>query len=147
MSKASRRLRREAASAKPSRAIDLSIFAISVSFLAPIAVAQEQDASNTAENQTATKKSDEDMTEILVTGIRKALETPEENLADAEDIYRRHSQRVVFKLTPAALPEGLDQALDEQGYAKEGPGNPLPRARSIPPTALSRTARGRAAVP
>jgi ribosomal protein S18 acetylase RimI-like enzyme len=44
-----------------------------------------------------------------------------ENLRDAEDIYRRHGQRVVFKLTPASLPEGLDQALDEQGYAREAP--------------------------
>ena len=42
-----------------------------------------------------------------------------DNLRDAEDLYRRHSQRIVFKLTPASLPEGLDQALDEQGYAKE----------------------------
>jgi len=42
-----------------------------------------------------------------------------DNLRDAEDLYRRHSQRIVFKLTPASLPEDLDQALDEQGYARE----------------------------
>jgi len=42
-----------------------------------------------------------------------------DNLRDAEDLYRRHSQRVVFKLTPASLPEELDQALEEQGYARE----------------------------
>jgi|SRR5579859_631290 len=44
-----------------------------------------------------------------------------DNLRDAEELYRRHSQRVVFKLTPASLPEGLDQALDAQGYAREAP--------------------------
>jgi N-acetylglutamate synthase len=42
-----------------------------------------------------------------------------DNLRDAEDIYRRHSQRVVFKLTPASLPASLDAALAEQGYARE----------------------------
>jgi GNAT superfamily N-acetyltransferase len=44
-----------------------------------------------------------------------------DNLREAEEIYSRHHQRVVFKLTPASLPEGLDQALDELGYAREAP--------------------------
>jgi GNAT superfamily N-acetyltransferase len=42
-----------------------------------------------------------------------------DNLRDAEDLYRRHGQRIVFKLTPASLPEELDQALEAQGYARE----------------------------
>ena len=42
-----------------------------------------------------------------------------DNLRDVEDIYRRKGQRVVFKLTPASLPEGLDAVLAEQGYAQE----------------------------
>lgn len=43
----------------------------------------------------------------------------DDNLRDAEDLYRRHAQRVVFKLTPASLPEGLDEALRMRGYAQE----------------------------
>jgi ribosomal protein S18 acetylase RimI-like enzyme len=44
-----------------------------------------------------------------------------DNLRDAEDMYRRKGQRVVFKICPASLPEGLDQALAEQGYDQEAP--------------------------
>lgn len=84
MSKASRRLRREAVSAKKSRAFDLSVFAISAGLLAPLAMAQEQDASNTAENQATTKS--EEMTEILVTGIRKALATAQEIKKDSDTV-------------------------------------------------------------
>ena len=47
-------------------------------------MAQEQDA--TAADKTATTKSDEDMTEILVTGIRKALQTSQELKRDADTV-------------------------------------------------------------
>jgi ribosomal protein S18 acetylase RimI-like enzyme len=43
----------------------------------------------------------------------------DDNLRDAEALYRRRGQRVVFKLTPASLPEGLDEALAERGYGHE----------------------------
>jgi ribosomal protein S18 acetylase RimI-like enzyme len=43
----------------------------------------------------------------------------DDNLRDGEALYRRRGQRVVFKLTPAGLPEGLDQVLAERGYAHE----------------------------
>ena len=85
MSKASRRLRRQAVSATKSRAFELSVFALGASLLAPLAIAQEQDASNTAETQTTTK-SDADMTEILVTGIRKALQTSQEIKKSADTV-------------------------------------------------------------
>jgi iron complex outermembrane receptor protein len=85
VSKASRRLRRQAVSATKSCAIELSIFALGASLLAPLAIAQEQDASNSAENQTSTK-SDTDMTEILVTGIRKALQTSQEIKKEADTV-------------------------------------------------------------
>ena len=65
-------MRREAVGARKSRALDLSIFAISAGVLAPFAMAQ--DAGPAGGNQKTTK-SDEEMTEILVTGIRKALQT------------------------------------------------------------------------
>ncbi len=45
----------------------------------------------------------------------------DENLREAEEFYRRRGQRVVFKLTPASLPSGLDEALAERGYAHEAP--------------------------
>jgi len=45
----------------------------------------------------------------------------EDNLREAEELYRRRGQRVVFKLTPSSLPEGLDEALAERGYAREAP--------------------------
>jgi len=104
VSKASRRLRREAVSAKKSRAFDLSIFAISASLLAPLAMAQEQDASNTAENQ-ATTKSDENMTEILVTGIRKAL-------ASAQEI-KKESDTVVDSITATDIGAFPDKSVAE----------------------------------
>ena len=52
---------------------------------APWAMAQEQDAATPADN-TATTKSDEDLTEILVTGIRKALETSQEIKKEADTV-------------------------------------------------------------
>jgi TonB-dependent receptor len=85
VSKASKRLRREAVSAKKKlRPTDLSVFAISASLLASLAIAQEQDAASTAD-QTSTKTAD-DMAEITVTGIRKALETAQEIKKDADTV-------------------------------------------------------------
>jgi iron complex outermembrane receptor protein len=75
VSKASRRLRRDAVSAGKSRISELSILALGATLLAPYAIAQEQ-AKEQGEQTTA--KSDEDITEVLVTGIRKALQTSQE---------------------------------------------------------------------
>jgi iron complex outermembrane receptor protein len=104
VSKASRKLRREAASVKKTRPIDLSVFAISASLLAPFAIAQEQDASNTAENQAATKSADE-MTEITVTGIRKALETAQE--------IKKESDTVVDSITATDIGAFPDKSVAE----------------------------------
>jgi iron complex outermembrane recepter protein len=81
VSKASRRLRREAVGR--SRATELSILAVGATLLAPFALAQ--DAAKPAD-KTATAKSDEDMTEILVTGIRKALQTSQEIKKEADTV-------------------------------------------------------------
>ena len=86
MSKASRRLRREAVSATKSRATELSIFAVGASLLAPMAFAQEQDATNTAENTATAANPDEKLTEILVTGIRKAMQTSQEIKKEADTV-------------------------------------------------------------
>ena len=83
MSKASKRLRREAVSATKSRIAELSILALGATLLAPYAIAQDQDAAAT---NTATTKSDEDLTEILVTGIRKALATSQEIKKEADTV-------------------------------------------------------------
>jgi len=91
-------------SATKSRAIDLSIFAISAGLLAPMAMAQEQDASNTAEKQTTTK-SDESMTEILVTGIRKALATAQE--------IKKESDTVVDSITATDIGAFPDKSVAE----------------------------------
>jgi iron complex outermembrane recepter protein len=82
VSKASRRLRREAASAKQSRATELAIFVAGATLLAPWAMAQ--DAAAPADNTTT--KSDDELTEILVTGIRKALETSQEIKREADTV-------------------------------------------------------------
>jgi len=79
-------LRREAASAKKSRAFDLSIFALGASsLLAPYAIAQDAAATTPAGEQ-ETAKSGEDLTEILVTGIRKALQTSQEIKKEADTV-------------------------------------------------------------
>ncbi len=83
MSKASKKLRREAVSAKKSRLTNLSILALGATLLAPYAIAQDQDAAATA---TAAPKSEEDLTEILVTGIRKALATSQEIKKEADTV-------------------------------------------------------------
>ena len=43
----------------------------------------------------------------------------DDKIAFCERAYRDHGQRVVFKLTDAALPRDLDQFLADRGYAKE----------------------------
>ena len=54
--------------------------------LAPWALAQDQDAAAPADNTNAATKSDDDLTEILVTGIRKALETSQEIKKNADTV-------------------------------------------------------------
>jgi iron complex outermembrane recepter protein len=95
VSKASRKLRREAASVKKTRPIDLSIFAVSASLLAPFAIAQEQDAPKTAD----------EMTEITVTGIRKALETAQE--------IKKESDTVVDSITATDIGAFPDKSVAE----------------------------------
>jgi len=104
VSKASRRLRREAASATKSRVLNLSIFAIGAGLLAPLAIAQEQDSANSADNQTTTK-SDADMTEILVTGIRKALQSAQE--------IKKESDTVVDSITATDIGAFPDKSVAE----------------------------------
>ena len=82
MSKATRKLRREAACAQSSRVKELAIFAVGAGLLAPFAMGQEQDANDNA----TTTKSQEEMTEILVTGIRKALQTSQEIKREADTV-------------------------------------------------------------
>ena len=77
MSKASRKLRREAASAKTSRVTELSILALGATFLAPYAIAQEQAAAK-EQGEQSTTRSEEEVAEVLVTGIRRALQTSQE---------------------------------------------------------------------
>ncbi len=85
MSKASKRLRRVAASAKTSRVTELSILALGATLLAPYAIAQDAAASKEQGDQTTTK-SDDDLTEILVTGIRKAFATSQEIKKEADTV-------------------------------------------------------------
>jgi iron complex outermembrane recepter protein len=104
VSKASKRLRREAVSAKKSRATDLSILALGATLLAPYAIAQEQEQDATATNA-ATSKSDEDLTEILVTGIRKALATSQE--------LKKESDTVVDSITASDIGAFPDKSVAE----------------------------------
>jgi TonB-dependent receptor len=103
VSKASKKLRRHAASANKIRATDLSIFAISATLLAPFAIAQEQDATGGQENTTT--KSDENLTEILVTGIRKALATAQE--------IKKESDTVVDSITATDIGAFPDKSVAE----------------------------------
>ena len=83
MSKASNQLRRQAVSAGKSRVSELSILAITAALLAPYAIAQEQqDAAAT----TNTAKSESDLLEIQVTGIRKALATSQEIKKESDTV-------------------------------------------------------------
>src|SRR5689334_20730875 len=67
VSKASKR--RTAVGANRSRVTELSILAVGATLLAPYAIAQEQDAAASKEQgEQATSKSDDAITEVLVTG-------------------------------------------------------------------------------
>jgi iron complex outermembrane receptor protein len=103
VSKASKKLRREAVSKKNKRATELSIFAVSAALLAPFAIAQDQDAAGGQENQAA--KSDEKLTEILVTGIRKALATAQE--------IKKESDTVVDSITATDIGAFPDKSVAE----------------------------------
>jgi TonB-dependent receptor len=78
VSKASKRSRRVVAGAKTTRVTELSILALGATLLAPYAIAQEQDAASKEQGEQSTTKSDDDIAEVLVTGIRKALQTSQE---------------------------------------------------------------------
>ena len=105
MSKASRRLRREAASATPSRAAQLSILALGATFVAPYAIAQDQGAGTKEAGEQTTAKSDDDLTEILVTGIRKALQTSQE--------IKKESDTVVDSITATDIGAFPDKSVAE----------------------------------
>jgi iron complex outermembrane receptor protein len=85
VSKASKKSRRIAVGANKSRFKELSIFAIGATLLAPYAIAQDQQEQDAAPT-TSTTKSDEALTEILVTGIRKALQTSQEIKKEADTV-------------------------------------------------------------
>jgi iron complex outermembrane receptor protein len=100
VSKASKKLRRNAVSAKKSRATELSILALGATLLAPYAIAQDAKAP-----ATATTKSEDDLTEILVTGIRKALQT-------SQDI-KRNADTVVDSITATDIGSFPDKSVAE----------------------------------
>ncbi len=89
-------------SATKSRATELSILAVGATLLAPFAIAQ--DATNTADNQQTTK-SDSELTEILVTGIRKALQTSQE--------IKREADTVVDSITASDIGAFPDKSVAE----------------------------------
>ncbi|HEY6124367.1 MAG TPA: TonB-dependent receptor [Steroidobacteraceae bacterium] len=90
-------------SAKKSRISELSILALGATLLAPYAIAQDQDAAAT--NTATTAKSDEDLTEILVTGIRKALQTSAE--------IKKESDTVVDSITASDIGAFPDKSVAE----------------------------------
>jgi iron complex outermembrane receptor protein len=105
VSKASKRSRREAVSAKKSRAFDLSVLALGAStLLAPYAIAQDAAATTPAGEQETTKSA-EDLTEILVTGIRKALATSQE--------IKKESDTVVDSITATDIGAFPDKSVAE----------------------------------
>jgi iron complex outermembrane receptor protein len=104
VSKASKKLRREAVSAKKFRASDLSILALGATLLAPYAIAADADQDAAANTKPATK-ADEDLTEILVTGIRKALQT-------SQDI-KRNADTVVDSITATDIGSFPDKSVAE----------------------------------
>jgi TonB-dependent receptor len=97
-------LRREAVSGKKFRASDLSILALGATLLAPYAIAADADQDATTTNTAATK-SDEDLTEILVTGIRKALATSQE--------IKKESDTVVDSITASDIGAFPDKSVAE----------------------------------
>ena len=106
MSKALSKLRLDAARVGKTRASDLTILAIGASLLAPYAIAQEQDAAATKEvGEQQTTKSENELTEILVTGIRKALATSQE--------IKKESDTVVDSITATDIGAFPDKSVAE----------------------------------
>ncbi|HWP89270.1 MAG TPA: TonB-dependent receptor plug domain-containing protein, partial [Burkholderiales bacterium] len=91
-------------SGKKFRASDLSILALGATLLAPYAIAADADQDAAATNTAATK-SDEDLTEILVTGIRKALATSQE--------IKKESDTVVDSITASDIGAFPDKSVAE----------------------------------
>ena len=113
MSKASRRLRREAV--RQSRATELSILVAGATLLAPFAMAQ--DAAAPADNTKATTtKSDDEMTEILVTGIRKALQTSQDIKKEADTVIDSITATDIGAFPDKSVAEAL-QRMTEIGRA------------------------------
>jgi TonB-dependent receptor len=102
VSKATKKLRREAAGMRKSRASELSILAVGAALLAPYAIAQNAPGSEQGEQTT---KSDDDLTEILVTGIRKALATSQE--------IKKESDTVVDSITATDIGAFPDKSVAE----------------------------------
>ncbi len=103
MSKVSKKSRRIAVGANKSRLKELSIFAVGAALLAPYAIAQDQEQDATPTNESA--KSDEALTEILVTGIRKALQTSQE--------IKKESDTVVDSITASDIGSFPDKSVAE----------------------------------
>jgi iron complex outermembrane recepter protein len=104
VSKATKKLRREAAGVRKSHATELSILAVGAALLAPYAIAQDAAAKEADQDQTATK-SDDQITEILVTGIRKALQTSQE--------IKKESDTVVDSITATDIGAFPDKSVAE----------------------------------
>lgn len=86
MSKATK-VRPRAVSVARARATEISAFAMSAALLAPYAIAQEQDAGASGpQGEQSTTKSDDSITEVLVTGIRRALQTSQEIKKEADTV-------------------------------------------------------------
>jgi hypothetical protein len=98
VSKTTKKIRRDAVSAGKSRVAEVSILAIGAALLAPYAISAEQDQDAAATN-TAEAKSESDLTEILVTGIRKALATSQE-IKKESDTGRRLHHRIRHRRFP-----------------------------------------------
>jgi len=105
VSKASKKSRRIAVGANKSRLKELSIFAVGATLLAPFAIAQEQQEQDAAPTNTSAAKSDEALTEILVTGIRKALQTSQE--------IKKESDTVVDSITASDIGSFPDKSVAE----------------------------------
>ena len=56
-----------------------------------------------------------------VNPLYPSLRPFDDNLAECEALYTRLDQRVVFKISPAAQPPGLDDLLAQRGYVLEAP--------------------------
>ena len=106
MSKASNTSRRQAVSVGKSRVSELSVLAITAALLAPYAIAQEQqDAAATNNTDSSTAKTESDLLEIQVTGIRKALATSQE--------IKKESDTVVDSITATDIGAFPDKSVAE----------------------------------